>query len=414
MDRVGRHPGGRATALTDADEESIGWAEVARGLSAAQELARIGSFVWEPGNDTVQVSPELMRLLGLSPESTPHTGAGWETRLHPGDRPRVKQAVASTLSSGAAQRVEFRLQASARSFCWVEGRLIAERERGRPLRIRGTLQDIDERKLGQSDREDRISEQIQVGRLRDAIATERLALAGQEIVDLADGSTVMHELLVRYIDDRGQVVPAGEFLCLAETHRMIEEIDAWVLKRAVEVAATGRAVAVNVSAQTMSDPAYAEEVLRLIVAREVDPNLITFEITETALVENLNQAQAFAARLELLGCTLALDDFGTGYGALTYLKQFPAHHLKIDREFVTDVLSNQRSRAVITGIVSLARSFGQRTIAEGVESPAVLESLRELGVDLAQGYLIGRPHLLGADLTLPGRIPQARGMRGSR
>jgi EAL domain-containing protein (putative c-di-GMP-specific phosphodiesterase class I) len=91
------------------------------------------------------------------------------------------------------------------------------------------------------------------------------------------------------------------------------------------------------------------------------------------------------------------------------LKQLPAHHLKIDREFVGDVLTNQRSRAVITGIVSLARSFGQRTIAEGVESQATLEVLRELGVDLAQGYLIGRPRLLGPDLSLPARSRLAPG-----
>jgi predicted signal transduction protein with EAL and GGDEF domain len=149
------------------------------------------------------------------------------------------------------------------------------------------------RRRGQSEQLDLISEQIQVARLRDAIATRRLALAAQEIVDLRDGSTVMHELLARYVDDSGEVVPAQEFLCLAETHRVIEEIDGWVLEQAVDIAAAGGAVALNVSAQTMSDPAYADKVLRLITGRQVNPRQITFEITETALVENLKQAEAF-------------------------------------------------------------------------------------------------------------------------
>lgn len=234
-------------------------------------------------------------------------------------------------------------------------------------------------------------ERSRAERLRAAIDSGRLALASQEIVDLADGRTVMRELLVRLIDAHGDPVAAAEFLGLAERHRFVCEIDLWVLGRAAEVATAETPVALNVSAQTMTDPAYAARVVRLVTSREVDPALFTFEITETALIENFPQAQRFARRLGALGCTVALDDFGTGYGALTYLKQLPAHYLKIDREFVADVVSDRRSQAVVRGIVALARSFGQQTIAEGVEHEAVLDTLRDLGVDLAQGYLIGRP-----------------------
>jgi EAL domain-containing protein (putative c-di-GMP-specific phosphodiesterase class I) len=213
-------------------------------------------------------------------------------------------------------------------------------------------------------------------------------------VEVGTGDSVMHELLVRLVGPDGKIVPAAQFLSLAERHGVIKEIDRWVLDQAVELALAGRKVTLNVSALTMSDPHYAEAVVQTLAERDADPALITFEITETALVENFDQARTFAHEVGALGCTLALDDFGTGYGTLTYLKQLPAHYLKLDREFVADAVANPRSRAVIKGIVTLAHSFGQRTVAEGVEDRETLELLLELGVDYAQGFFIGRPSLV--------------------
>jgi EAL domain-containing protein (putative c-di-GMP-specific phosphodiesterase class I) len=200
------------------------------------------------------------------------------------------------------------------------------------------------------------------------------------------------ELLIRRVAPDGRIVPPGDFLSLAERHGVILDIDRWVLEQAVDLAAGGAPVAVNVSARTISDAAYAKDVVRLLDSRGADPGLMTFEITETALVESFEHARRFALTLESLGCSLALDDFGTGYGALTYLKELAAQYLKIDREFVSDVTTNARSRAVIEGIVTLARSFGQQTIAEGVEDRAGLEALSELGVDFVQGFYVRRPH----------------------
>jgi EAL domain-containing protein (putative c-di-GMP-specific phosphodiesterase class I) len=122
-----------------------------------------------------------------------------------------------------------------------------------------------------------------------------------------------------------------------------------------------------------------------------DPSLIVVELTETALVSDEAAAEAFIERVGSLGCKLALDDFGTGYGGFSYLKRLPVDFLKIDIEFVRDLLTNQASRHVVAAVVSLARGFGQQTVAEGVEDPETLALLHEFGVDFAQGYGLGRP-----------------------
>ena len=119
--------------------------------------------------------------------------------------------------------------------------------------------------------------------------------------------------------------------------------------------------------------------------------MITFEITETTVISDIVGAARFADRLEALGCRFALDDFGTGYAPLTYLKYLRVQYLKIDMEFVHDLVESERSRAVVASIVGTAAGLGQRTIAEGVECAATLELLRELGVDLAQGFHIASP-----------------------
>jgi EAL domain-containing protein (putative c-di-GMP-specific phosphodiesterase class I) len=116
-----------------------------------------------------------------------------------------------------------------------------------------------------------------------------------------------------------------------------------------------------------------------------------FEITETALMQDVKGGEAFAHYLVKLGCRLALDDFGTGFGSFTYLKTMPVDYLKIDVEFVRNLGSNPANQHLVTAIVNLARGFGKQTIAEGVEDEATLDLLRAYGVDFAQGYHLGRP-----------------------
>jgi EAL domain-containing protein (putative c-di-GMP-specific phosphodiesterase class I) len=154
---------------------------------------------------------------------------------------------------------------------------------------------------------------------------------------------------------------------------------------------------VNLSAQSLGDPELAGLIERLIRDEHADPQLLTFEITETALTEHLDLATRLTFRLAGFGCVFALDDFGTGYGAFTYLKTLPIKHLKIDIEFVRDLLQNKASEHLVAATVQLARSFGQKTVAEGVEDAATLERLRELEVDYVQGYFLGRPEIISFD-----------------
>ncbi len=128
----------------------------------------------------------------------------------------------------------------------------------------------------------------------------------------------------------------------------------------------------------------------------MDPATLVFEITETTLISDEAAARAFVEGLHRLGCRIALDDFGTGYGGFTYLKQLPIDYLKIDIEFIRDLRYDPASRRVVEAVVNIARGFGLETVGEGVEDDKTLQLLRTLGVDRAQGYLLGRPTPLEA------------------
>src|SRR6202162_4641921 len=220
--------------------------------------------------------------------------------------------------------------------------------------------------------------------MEEALAAGHLVLYAQPIVDLATGQTVMEELLLRVRSRDGTFVGPSEFLEVAERYGTVAAVDEWVFEQSAQGAAAGRAVAVNVSAWTVARSSFLELVERTLEHYRVEPRLITFEITETAVISDIDGATRFAERLETIRWRFALDDFGTGYAAMTYLKPLPFQYLKIDIEFIRALVENERSRAIVSAIVGLATGLGQRTIAEGVEDSATLEVLRELGVDLAQ------------------------------
>jgi EAL domain-containing protein (putative c-di-GMP-specific phosphodiesterase class I) len=227
--------------------------------------------------------------------------------------------------------------------------------------------------------------------MEEMIEAGNLVLYAQPIIDLASGETVMEELLLRVRTCDGSFVSPQRFLEVAERHGTISALDEWVFQQAAEIARPGRPVTVNVSARTVERPSYLELVERTLEREQVAPSLITFEITETTVISDIVGATRFTDRLERIGCRFALDDFGTGYAPLTYLKHLPIRYLKIDIEFVRDLAESERSRAVLAGIVGLAAGLGLHTIAEGVEDADTLALLGDMGVDLAQGYHIGRP-----------------------
>lgn len=169
------------------------------------------------------------------------------------------------------------------------------------------------------------------------------------------------------------------------------DIDRWVIGRGIEHAAAGLAVELNLSALSVGDDTILAAIRDALRRTGAPPERVVFEITEAALMADLDRGRRFAEALRALGCQLALDDFGTGYGTLTYLKHIPADHVKIDVEFVRDLATSAGDESVVKGIVAIARELGKTTIAEGVSDAGTLRRLRELGVDYAQGYFIGRP-----------------------
>lgn len=229
-----------------------------------------------------------------------------------------------------------------------------------------------------------------LGRVRDAIDEDRLVLYAQPIYPL-QGGCASEELLVRLITPSGEVVPPGMFLPVAERFGLIADVDRWVVRQAIQRASAGHRVEVNISAWTMANVDLVPLVEQQLLESGADPGDVVFEITETALMQDLDAGRRFAHGLRALGCGLALDDFGTGFASFTYLKTMPFSYLKIDVEFVRDLADSPANRHVVEAIVSLARGFGQETIAEGVEDERALDILRACGVDFAQGYHLGVP-----------------------
>jgi PAS domain S-box-containing protein len=229
-------------------------------------------------------------------------------------------------------------------------------------------------------------------RVRGALNDDRFVLYSQPILDTGTGRRTREELLLRMLSDRGEgdVIAPGAFLPVAEEFDMVGEIDRWVITNGIPLLAD-REVAINLSGRSIGDPSITKLMESVIREFRVDPSRLTIEITETALVRDMHAARSFADRLERLGCALALDDFGTGYGSFTYLRHLPVQYIKIDVDFIRDLRQNPADQQVVRSIIGVARSFGIKTIAEGVENEATLDLITDYGVDFAQGFHIARP-----------------------
>jgi PAS domain S-box-containing protein len=268
--------------------------------------------------------------------------------------------------------------------------------------------DITERKAKERLIEMDLDKLAWVSRVQEALSEDLFVLHAQPIIDLATGALAQRELLIRmrqpvHSGDASLIAPSS-FLPVAEEFGQIGEIDRWVIDRAAEIAAKGFPVQLNVSGHTVADARFIGYIERAIERTGADPRTMVFEITETTLISNEAAASMFVERLHQLGCKIALDDFGTGYGGFTYVKHLPIDFLKIDIEFVRDLRENPASRSVIEAIVQLAQGFGLKTIGEGVEDTETMQLLRELSVDYAQGFHIGRPGPLAS--VYPEQIPE--------
>jgi len=233
--------------------------------------------------------------------------------------------------------------------------------------------------------------------LRHALARGELALHYQPEVDLASGTVVAAEALLRWRHpDRGLVLP-GEFIGLAEETGLILPIGRWVLEQAcgwarrLPAALADLMVGVNVSARQLHQPDLVEAVARVLATSALEPARLRLELTESVAMQDPAQAARLLHQLKELGVRLALDDFGTGYSSLSYLREFPFDTLKLDRSFVRQLAHDRPTTAIVRAVVAAAHELGLTVVAEGIETRQQLMAAYAVHCDSGQGYLFGRP-----------------------
>ena len=243
--------------------------------------------------------------------------------------------------------------------------------------------------------------------LHNALARQQLRLLYQPKVDARHGHIVGAEALLRWAKDEGGWWLPDEFIPIAEDSGLIVPIGAWVLREACHQATAWKRaghsipVSVNVSPLQLEDPGFLALLDTVLAETGLDPRLLELELTERIVVSGGRTTSALLRAIRRLGVRISLDDFGTGYCSLSYLRQFPIDTLKIDRAFVHDVPQDAETAAITTGIIAMARSLNKDIVAEGVETRAQSDFLRDAGCSVLQGFLYGRPmeaELLGSRL----------------
>jgi EAL domain-containing protein (putative c-di-GMP-specific phosphodiesterase class I) len=238
-------------------------------------------------------------------------------------------------------------------------------------------------------------------RLREAIDTDQLVLHGQSIFPLGHGDEqpMMCELLVRMLDGDGRLVPPMTFIPAAERFNLMFDLDLWVIGSAFRQIATlckedprdKRIFTINLSGQSLDHPDLELVIQELELKHRVDPHRVCFEITETSVIANMDRALGLMDQLRRRGFLFALDDFGTGLSSFAYLKKLPVDYLKIDGEFVRDILHDPVDKAMIDTIKRIGDVLGMMTIAESIEDDATCSLLTAMGIHYGQGYHLARP-----------------------
>jgi len=244
--------------------------------------------------------------------------------------------------------------------------------------------------------------------LQTALHEDRFELALQPIIAMSGGDEKgpAVEVLIRLPDERGRTADTADFLRPAERYQLMPQIDRWVVQAALNAIsaseiklANQRSCAINLSGQTLGDESFLSFVVETLDRSGVAPTAICFEVTETAILSNVQHAQRFIEVLHGIGCEFSLDDFGSGLGSFSSLKHLPIDYLKIDGTYTRNLLSDQVNREMVSAMIKLARTMQFRIVAEQVEQQEDFDWLRDSGVDFAQGNFIEAPAMIGTGST---------------
>jgi diguanylate cyclase (GGDEF)-like protein/PAS domain S-box-containing protein len=241
------------------------------------------------------------------------------------------------------------------------------------------------------------SQTLWATRIHRALEQDEFVLYGQDIcpVDASSSASKHQEILIRLKDrESGEIIPPGAFIPAAERYNLMPQIDEWVVRTVTEMMKASPEQSnytVNLSGQSMGDDKFTQRILMLLESSDIDRTRLCFEITETSAIANLENAKAFLRKLQELGCLTALDDFGSGLSSFGYLRNLPINFLKIDGLFIRQISQDETSRVMVEAIHSIGRTMNLKTIAEFVEDEDILNVVRDIGIDYAQGYHLAKP-----------------------
>lgn len=233
--------------------------------------------------------------------------------------------------------------------------------------------------------------------LRRGIESNQLELYYQAKVALDSGQLFGAETLVRWNHPKHGYIPPEEFIIMAERTRMIRPLTVWVLKEAFGQCALWHAegkdltLSVNLSSRDLHDPELPDLISGIAASTGIRPEWLILEITESSIMTDPDSALEIIKRLNRMGYQFSIDDYGTGYSSLAYLKKMPLAELKIDRSFVTDIMTSENDEVIVNATINLAHNLGLHVTAEGVENEAIMAKLTDLGCDLAQGFYLNEP-----------------------
>ncbi len=232
--------------------------------------------------------------------------------------------------------------------------------------------------------------------IKKALLEKEFFLVFQPVVELSSGNISHYEALIR-MQGENTVITPGQFIPAAERMGLINSIDLWVVETAIDFLANISAeqnsvsLAINLSSTAFQDTSLLPTIRDKLELTWVDASRLTFEITETAAIANFEQTRDMINNIRALGCKFALDDFGAGFCSFNYLKSFPVDYLKIDGQFIQNLINDETDQILVKSMTEIATQLGKKTIAEFVETPQTVAKLREMGVDFAQGFVFGKP-----------------------